>query len=117
MAKKKGEGKKVVEQAKVEKKVEQPKNVQAKVKVDKKPKKEKTGPTITRVHAAALAIKAINGETTIKDIIAATDKIFIKHGGSANEKESHTQVKKALKILDAFDLIKVEGDKVKKVQQ
>jgi len=103
---------------------EEPKPVPKKEKKEKKgakeekPKAKKTPPvqiTLTRVAAAALAIKNSNKPLTIEELVKAADELYVKEGGKPNLKESQSNTVKALHALIAFGVVE-EKDGVVRVK-
>jgi hypothetical protein len=71
---------------------------------------------ITRIGAAALVIKRAKNVLTIEDWVKRTDELYVKEGGKPNLKESRYAVNVAVKVLEAYGLIEVKGDKVSKLE-
>ncbi len=85
---------------------------------EEKPKAKKTPPvqiTLTRVAAAALAIKNSNKPLTIEELVKAADELYVKEGGKPNLKESQSNTVKALHALIAFGVVE-EKDGVVRVK-
>ncbi len=83
--------------------------------------KVKTKPTarskaITRIGAAALVIKRAKNPMTVEDWVKKTDELYVKEGGKPNLRESRYAVNVAVKVLEVYGLIEVEGDKVSKLE-
>ena len=77
-------------------------------------KKDGKDGQMTRIQAAALAIQAIDGETTVEDLIAVTDEIAMENGLTSNVNESRTQIHKALQTAIVFGIVERDGDVVRK---
>lgn len=71
---------------------------------------------ITRIGAATLVIKRAKNVLTIEDWVKRTDELYVKEGGKPNLKESRYAVNVAVKVLEAYGLIDVNGDKVSKLE-
>ena len=71
---------------------------------------------ITRIGAAALVIKRAKNFMTIEDWVKRTDELYVKEGGKPNLRESRYAVNVAVKVLEAYGLIEVKGDKVSKLE-
>jgi outer membrane biosynthesis protein TonB len=85
---------------------------------EQKPKAKKTPPvqtTLTRVAAAALAIKNSKKPLTIEELVKAADEMYVKEGGKSNFNESRSNVTKALQALIAFGVVE-EKDGVVRVK-
>jgi len=85
---------------------------------EQKPKVKKTPSvqtTLTRVAAAALAIKNSNKPLTIEELVKAADELYVKEGGKPNLKESQSNTVKALHALIAFGVVE-EKDGVVRVK-
>ena len=85
---------------------------------EQKPKAKKTPPvqtTLTRVAAAALAIKNSKKPLTIEELVKAADEMYVKEGGKPNLKESQSNTVKALQALIAFGVVE-EKDGVVRVK-
>ena len=85
---------------------------------EQKPKAKKTPPTpasLTRVAAAALAIKNSKKPLTIEELVKAADELYVKEGGKPNLKESRSNTVKALHALIAFGVVE-EKDGVVRVK-
>jgi outer membrane biosynthesis protein TonB len=85
---------------------------------EQKPKAKKTPPvqtTLTRVAAAALAIKNSKKPLTIEELVKAADEMYVKEGGKPNLKESQSNTVKALHALIAFGVVE-EKDGVVRVK-
>ena len=85
---------------------------------EEKPKAKKTPPvktTLTRVAAAALAIKNSKEPLTIEELVKAADELYVKEGGKPNLKESQSNTVKALHALIAFGVVE-EKDGVVRVK-
>jgi hypothetical protein len=83
--------------------------------------KVKTKPTarskaITRIGAAALVIKRAKNPMTVEDWVKKTDELYVQEGGKPNLRESRYAVNVAVKVLEVYGLIEVEGDKVSKLE-
>lgn len=102
-----------------EEEVENEENVE-----EEKPAEEpkgKTKPTarskaITRIGAATLVIKRARNALTVDDWVKRTDELYVKEGGKPNLRESRYAVNVAVKVLEAYGLIEVKGDKVSKLE-
>jgi len=98
-----------------------PKKVEKKEKKEQKeqkPKAKKIPPvqtTLTRVAAAALAIKNSKKLLTIEELVKAADELYVKEGGKSNLNESRSNVTKALQVLIAFGVVE-EKDGVVRVK-
>lgn len=86
-----------------------------KSKVKAKPTPPSTGVGVTRIGAAALVIKRAKDVLAIEDWVKRTDELYVKEGGKPNLKESRYAVNVAVKVLEAYGLIEVTGDKVSKL--
>jgi len=85
---------------------------------EQKPKAKKIPPvqtTLTRVAAAALAIKNSKKPLTIEELVKAADELYVKEGGKSNLNESRSNVTKALQALIAFGVVE-EKDGVVRVK-
>jgi len=85
---------------------------------EQKPKAKKTPlvqTTLTRVAAAALAIKNSKKPLTIEELVKAADEMYVKEGGKPNLKESQSNTVKALHALIAFGVVE-EKDGVVRVK-
>ena len=85
---------------------------------EQKPKAKKIPPvqtTLTRVAAAALAIKNSKKPLTIEELVKAADELYVKEGGKSNLNESRSNVTKALQALIAFGVVE-EKDGVVRVE-
>ena len=85
---------------------------------EEKPKAKKTPPvqtTLTRVAAAALAIKNSKKPLTIEELVKAADELYVKEGGKPNLKESQSNTVKALQALIVFGVVE-EKDGVVRVK-
>ena len=85
---------------------------------EQKPKAKKIPPvqtTLTRVTAAALAIKNSKKPLTIEELVKAADELYVKEGGKSNLNESRSNVTKALQALIAFGVVE-EKDGVVRVK-
>ena len=85
---------------------------------EQKPKAKKTPPApagLTRVAAAALAIKNSKKPLTIEELVKAADELYVKGGGNPNLKESQSNTVKALHALIAFGVVE-EKDGVVRVK-
>ncbi len=85
---------------------------------EQKPKAKKTPSvqtTLTRVAAAALAIKNSNKPLTSEELVKAADELYVKEGGKPNLKESQSNTVKALHALIAFGVVE-EKDGVVRVK-
>ena len=85
---------------------------------EEKPKAKKTPPvqtTLTRVAAAALAIKNSKKPLTIEELVKAADDLYVKEGGKPNLKESQSNTVKALQALIVFGVVE-EKDGVVRVK-
>jgi len=71
---------------------------------------------ITRIGAATLVIKRAKNLMTVEDWVKRTDELYVKEGGKPNLKESRYAVNVAVKVLEAYGLIEVTGDKVSKLE-
>jgi len=71
---------------------------------------------ITRIGAATLVIKRAKNPMTVEDWVKRTDELYVKEGGKMNLKESRYAVNVAVKVLEAYGLIEVKGDKVSKLE-
>lgn len=71
---------------------------------------------ITRIGAATLVIKRAKNPMTIEDWAKRADELYVKEGGKSNFKESRYAVNVAVKVLEAYGLIEVKGDKVSKLE-
>jgi len=71
---------------------------------------------ITRIGAATLVIKRAKNVLTIEDWVKRADELYVKEGGKPNLKESRYAVNVAVKVLEAYGLIEVNGDKVSKLE-
>ena len=71
---------------------------------------------ITRIGAATLVIKRAKNVLTIEDWVKRTDELYVKEGGKPNLKESRYAANVAVKVLEAYGLIEVKGDKVSKLE-
>jgi len=87
-----------------------------KSKVKAKPTPRSTGVRVTRIGAAALVIKRAKNALTIEDWVKRTDELYVKEGGKPNLKESRYAVNVTVKVLEAYGLIEVTGDKVSKLE-
>ena len=87
-----------------------------KSKVKAKPTPPSTGVGVTRIGAAALVIKRAKNPMTVEDWVKRTDELYVKEGGKPNLKESRYAVNVAVKVLEAYGLIEVTGDKVSKLE-
>ena len=72
--------------------------------------------SITRIGAAALVIKRAKNPMTVEDWVKKTDELYVKEGGKPNLRESRYAVNVAVKVLEVYGLIEVEGDKVSKLE-
>ena len=84
--------------------------------VKAKPTPRSTGVGVTRIGAAALVIKRAKNVLTIEDWVKRTDELYVKEGGKPNLKESRYAVNVNVKVLEAYGLIEVKGDKVSKLE-
>ena len=85
---------------------------------EEKPKAKKTPSvqtTLTRVAAAALAIKNSKEPLTIEELVKAADELYVKEGGKPNLKESQSNTVKALQALIVFGVVE-EKDGVVRVK-
>lgn len=85
---------------------------------EEKPKAKKTLPALsglTRVAAAALAIKNAKKPLTVEELVKAADELYVKGGGKPNLKESQSNTVKALQALIAFGVVE-EKDGVVRVK-
>ena len=85
---------------------------------EQKPKAKKTLPALaglTRVAAAALAIKNAKKPLTVEELVKAADELYVKGGGKPNLKESQSNTVKALQALIAFGVVE-EKDGVVRVE-
>jgi len=85
---------------------------------EQKPKAKKiphVQTTLTRVAAAALAIKNSKKPLTIEELVKAADEMYVKEGGKPNLKESQSNTVKALHALIAFGVVE-EKDGVVRVK-
>lgn len=98
---------------KLTKKAEKPAE---KSKVKAKPTPPSTGVGVTRIGAAALVIKRAKNVLTIEDWVKRTDELYVKEGGKSNPRESRYAVNVTVKVLEAYGLIEVKGDKVSKLE-
>lgn len=98
---------------KLTKKAEKPAE---KSKVKAKPTPPSTGVGVTRIGAAALVIKRAKNVLTIEDWVKRTDELYVKEGGKSNPRESRYAVNVTVKVLEAYGLIEVKGDKVSKIE-
>ena len=87
-----------------------------KSKVKAKPTPPSTGVRVTRIGAATLVIKRAKNPMTVEDWVKRTDELYVKEGGKPNLKESRYAVNVAVKVLEAYGLIEVTGDKVSKLE-
>ncbi len=87
-----------------------------KSKVKAKPTPPSTGVGVTRIGAAALVIKRAKNPMTVEDWVKRTDELYVKEGGKSNLKESRYAVNVTVKVLEAYGLIEVKGDKVSKLE-
>ena len=81
-------------------------------------KAKKTLPALaglTRVAAAALAIKNAKKPLTVEELVKAADELYVKGGGKPNLKESQSNTVKALQALIAFGVVE-EKDGVVRVK-
>jgi len=62
-----------------------------------------------------LVIKRAKDVLAIEDWVERTDELYVKEGGKSNLKESRYAVNVAVKVLEAYGLIEVTGDKVSKL--
>jgi hypothetical protein len=104
-----------------EEEVENEENVEAenpaeKSKVKAKPTPRSTGVGVTRIGAAALVVKRAKNPMTVEDWVKRTDELYVKEGGKSNLRESRYAVNVAVKVLEVYGLIEVEGDKVSKLE-
>ena len=81
-----------------------------------KPTPPSTGVGVTRIGAAALVIKRAKNALVIEDWVKRTDELYVKEGGKPNLKESRYAVNVAVKVLEAYGLIEVKGNKVSKLE-
>jgi len=56
---------------------------------------------------------AIKECSSIAKAVARTDALFVKAGGGSNDKESRYAVNVAVKVLEGFGAIQVDGDSIK----
>jgi len=85
---------------------------------EQKPKAKKTPPALaglTRVAAAALAVKNAKKPLIVDELVKATDELYVKGGGKPNLKESQSSTVKALQALIAFGVVE-EKDGVVRVK-
>ena len=87
-----------------------------KSKVKAKPTPPSTGVGVTRIGAATLVIKRAKNPMIVEDWVKRTDELYVKEGGKPNLKESRYAVNVAVKVLEAYGLIEVKGDKVSKLE-
>lgn len=83
-----------------------------------KPKAKKTLPALaglTRVAAAALAVKNAKKPLIVEELVKAADELYVKGGGKPNLKESQSNTVKALQALIAFGVVE-EKDGVVRVK-
>ena len=83
-----------------------------------KPKAKKTPPALaglTRVAAAALAVKNAKKPLIVEELVKAADELYVKGGGKPNLKESQSNTVKALQALIAFGVVE-EKDGVVRVK-
>ena len=83
---------------------------------EQKPKAKKTPPvptSLTRVAAAALAIKNSKRPLTIEELVKAADELYVKEGGKSNLNESRSNVTKALHALIAFGVVEEKDGAVR----
>ena len=74
-------------------------------------KKEASNTPTTRVFVIGKILKGTKN-ITIDNLIKKADDEYVKIGGKENLKESRTSVLKALHVLQGFDAIEFDGEKV-----
>ena len=88
-----------------------------KAKKEKKAKEKKAVSNgVTRSVATATVIKN-NKSLTLEEWAEKSDSLFVEKGGSSNLKESGFSVRRALQILEAFGVVKSDGEKVVNLQR
>ena len=62
---------------------------------------------VTRRQAAAEAIKALEGSTTLSELAKSADAIYVAGGGKSNVREAGSDVRRALDTAEAFGIVRL----------